>query len=213
MAAKLSETSTRSRILMTAMSLFARDGIKGVTLRKISADSGSANTAAVHYHFKDRTGLIAAIIEFLTEHVWEPGYEGLEQAVEQKVPLRELIAIGLWPSKQISWEFPWGGEAQAFMFHVVTGSDERGRELLSRMASRHDELFERALRDALSDLPQAVFEQRLQFMQTEAVAGQHVRARMLKTTPVDDWTKDKERQYFSRYIDYVVGGLTAPVTE
>ena len=57
--------TTRDRIVQTAMHLFATQGIESVTLRRISAESGSANTAAVHYHFGNKAGLVAAILAFL----------------------------------------------------------------------------------------------------------------------------------------------------
>ena len=41
--------------------LFAAHGIDGVSLRQIAVEGGSANNSAVHYYFKSKHGLIAAI--------------------------------------------------------------------------------------------------------------------------------------------------------
>jgi AcrR family transcriptional regulator len=49
------------RIVLAAERLFALHGIDGVSLRQISAEAGSANNSAVHYHFGSKEGLIAAI--------------------------------------------------------------------------------------------------------------------------------------------------------
>ena len=49
------------RIVVAAERLFALHGIDGVSLRQISAEAGSANNSAVHYHFGSKHGLIVAI--------------------------------------------------------------------------------------------------------------------------------------------------------
>ena len=75
-------------------------------------------------------------------------------------------------------------------------------------------LFKRSLKRALPELSGAVFEQRWQFLITEAVVGQWARARLLMTPGTDhaSWTPAKERLYLERYFEYVEGGLTAPMT-
>jgi AcrR family transcriptional regulator len=57
-------TPTAVRLVFTAERLFARDGIEGVSLRRIAAEAGSANNSAVHYHFGSKEGLIAAIFRY-----------------------------------------------------------------------------------------------------------------------------------------------------
>jgi AcrR family transcriptional regulator len=49
------------RIVVAAERLFALQGIDGVSLRQISAEAGSGNNSAVHYHFGSKDGLITAI--------------------------------------------------------------------------------------------------------------------------------------------------------
>jgi AcrR family transcriptional regulator len=49
------------RLVVAAERLFALHGIDGVSLRQISAEAGSANNSAVHYHFGSKEGLIGAI--------------------------------------------------------------------------------------------------------------------------------------------------------
>ena len=49
------------RLVLAAERLFATHGIDGVSLRQIAADAGSGNNSAVHYHFGNKHGLIAAI--------------------------------------------------------------------------------------------------------------------------------------------------------
>ncbi len=57
---------TRERILGAAEVLFAGRGIDGVSLREITRASGTKNNVGLQYHFKDRDGVVRAI---LTKHL------------------------------------------------------------------------------------------------------------------------------------------------
>jgi AcrR family transcriptional regulator len=52
---------TRDALIRAAEILMAEHGIEGAELREINRLAGQRNLSAVHYHFKDRDGLIAAI--------------------------------------------------------------------------------------------------------------------------------------------------------
>ena len=54
--------ATRARLVRTAGRLFARKGIDVVSVREI-CDAAEVNTAAIHYHFGSKQGLVKAIIE------------------------------------------------------------------------------------------------------------------------------------------------------
>ena len=56
--------STKEQIVVTAERLFAERGIDGVSLRQISAASGSGNHSVVQYHFGSKDRLIQAIFEY-----------------------------------------------------------------------------------------------------------------------------------------------------
>jgi AcrR family transcriptional regulator len=60
-AADPAKSTPALRIVLAAERLFALHGIDGVSLRQISAEAGSSNNSAVHYHFGSKEGLIAAI--------------------------------------------------------------------------------------------------------------------------------------------------------
>ena len=59
---KAESSNTQDVIINTAEKLFAENGIKGVALRAISQASGQGNSVAVQYHFKNREGLVSAIL-------------------------------------------------------------------------------------------------------------------------------------------------------
>jgi len=57
----VSPSPSAQRLVLAAERLFATHGIDGVSLRQIAVEGGSANNSAVHYYFKSKHGLIAAI--------------------------------------------------------------------------------------------------------------------------------------------------------
>jgi len=54
--------STKQRLISAAEVLFAERGIGGVSLREINTAAGQRNATALQYHFRDRWGLVVAIL-------------------------------------------------------------------------------------------------------------------------------------------------------
>lgn len=57
-------TDSRTRMILTAEALFAREGIDGVSLRRVASSAGQGNHHAVQYHFGTREGLVQAIFDY-----------------------------------------------------------------------------------------------------------------------------------------------------
>ncbi len=55
---------SKLKIILAAEAHFARDGVEGASLRDISMAAGHKNKFAAQYHFKDRDGLILAIMRY-----------------------------------------------------------------------------------------------------------------------------------------------------
>lgn len=53
---------TKERLLEAAQRLYAERGLDAVSLREINQAAGAKNAIAVQYHFKDRAGMIRAIL-------------------------------------------------------------------------------------------------------------------------------------------------------
>ena len=150
----------------------------------------------------------------LDKQIWLPGYNALQKTVDRGGSLREIIQAGLRPYKQAVLDFPWGGDAQSFLFHLGESGGEKALAAFEATRSKHDALYKRSVHAAVPHLSKAVFEQRWQFMMTEAIAGQFVRAKLLHTgiEASNKWSPQQERTYLKCYLDYVVGGLKATVT-
>ncbi|MGD9732615.1 MAG: CerR family C-terminal domain-containing protein [Desulfamplus sp.] len=58
--------TTKERIIEVAGDIFGQEGFKAATIRKI-AEAANANVASINYHFRDKEGLYAAVLEELFE--------------------------------------------------------------------------------------------------------------------------------------------------
>jgi AcrR family transcriptional regulator len=56
------EGTTADRLISAAEVLFASHGIDGVSLREINRVAGAKNASALQYHFRDRDGLLNALM-------------------------------------------------------------------------------------------------------------------------------------------------------
>ena len=52
----------RQALLTAALKSFAEHGLNGVSLRTITAQAGQLNQSAIRYHFRDKEGLVAAVL-------------------------------------------------------------------------------------------------------------------------------------------------------
>jgi len=62
------EKDVKTAVMDAAERLLANYGLNGVSLRRILSEAG-ANTAALHYHFKSREGLVEAILTRRGENI------------------------------------------------------------------------------------------------------------------------------------------------
>jgi AcrR family transcriptional regulator len=92
-------SDTRTKILEVAERLYAERGIDGVSLREIGAAAGQRNTAAVHYHFGGREGLVQALFEDRYERLEARRAAMLAELDGRAGPadVRELVAVLVLP--------------------------------------------------------------------------------------------------------------------
>src|SRR5258705_6357797 len=60
---------TKINLILSALELFAENGIDAVSMRTINNAAGTKNASAVHYHFGNKLGIIEAIIGFIREEL------------------------------------------------------------------------------------------------------------------------------------------------
>jgi AcrR family transcriptional regulator len=91
--------TTKQRLISAAEQLFAERGIGGVSLREINAAAGQRNATALQYHFRDRYGLVVAILAKHNATVELQRHEMLDQYEAAGIDdLRTLAAALVVPS-------------------------------------------------------------------------------------------------------------------
>ncbi len=92
---------TRSQLIEIAESLFAREGIDSVSMRKIGVSIGSSNTNVVGYHFGSKEDLINAIFEHRLPWL-DAQREALYQRCETAgtLDIQNLLHAFWWPLYQ-----------------------------------------------------------------------------------------------------------------
>jgi AcrR family transcriptional regulator len=84
--------ATKDRLVRAAEELFAEHGVEAVSLREVGRAAGAGNIAAAQYHFGDRAGLIAAILEKHTPGISKHRHALLDDCeTASAIDQRELV--------------------------------------------------------------------------------------------------------------------------
>lgn len=130
--------ATSKQLVRAALELFAHHGIEAVSLSRIREEVGAANRSVVHYHFRNKAGLVAAVMDEVSALLAPLQAEALAElkaiAKKRKPTVREIVAIGFSPFvalfqgsrdgtlalrflSRLTWES--GAEAQALLVRTV----------------------------------------------------------------------------------------------
>ena len=199
---------TRARLITAAERLFAKNGLDAVSVRDITA-AAKANTAAVHYHFGSKRGLVEAILEARAAEVGRRRGEILDGVEAAPAPtLRDVVAALVIPTAELAQDRRRGGyyyvgflaavlSHPEFMPAVNDAVDPHTSRYLKSLAKVTPHLSNdvRALRHALAkDMVNRVFGQ--------------------PTGAVHLWLHQRapgaEDHLVDRVIDFLCGAFTAP---
>lgn len=86
---------TRGNLVAAAEQLFAARGIESVSLREIARSAGAKNVMSVQYHFTDREGVLAAILDKHLPAVEARRHALLDDAESQAPPAMRTLAAAL----------------------------------------------------------------------------------------------------------------------
>jgi AcrR family transcriptional regulator len=125
-----SSDPTREKLLEVAGRVFADCGYQAATIREICLRAG-ANVAAVNYHFGDKLGLYA---EVLQESARAAHVEAIKNALDQTAPPEDILRAvirarlrGVWTEVVPDWHFQ-------ILAHELARPTPALRQLVNRVA-------------------------------------------------------------------------------
>ncbi|MEH6591152.1 MAG: TetR/AcrR family transcriptional regulator [Halioglobus sp.] len=200
--------STRERLLLTALELYASQGIKAVSLRTISAAAGSKNSAAMHYHFGNKAGVIQALVNMIAKELQKLTQDVREQK-GQSPSLRDKFRNTLYPIVQLARYKPWGANAIRFMSRALAEADPEIAAAINPVYETYWRRIDENLALLMPELPDEVRQLRLMFMSTNVVHGVAEVAN-LAYTPLGDLSHINPDELLNHLVDYLIGGMKAP---
>ncbi|MCP4036153.1 MAG: TetR/AcrR family transcriptional regulator [bacterium] len=211
---KRAPASTKERLLRTAERMFALHGINAVSMRSICAEANQRNNTALQYHFGDKQTLVEAILVDRMGFINERRQAMLEQIHSDgcEADLHRLVAALVTPfTEQLCDE---AGGRYYVRFAAQLFSRGNAVDLLAKRRLGADAFHSIVdlIRACLGKVPEQVMAGRLTLM-----ASQLVHATAAKEYELAASGPRQRSQSIARFaddlVDYVVGGLTAPVSE
>ena len=199
---------TRERLLHTALRLYAAEGLHAVSLRRISAEAGSKNSAAMHYHFDNKLGVVQALMTMIGDELQDKARDiRRRRRVERN--LRDACREALMPLVQLRADKPWGGDAVRFLSRLVSENDPELAALINDMFAPFWRRLDGALSRAVPELPGEVRRLRLMFISVNVFHGM-AEVGWLSRSPVGDLGHFDSDALLDHLVDYLIGGLVAP---
>jgi AcrR family transcriptional regulator len=199
---------TRQRLLLTALHLYAVEGLGAVSLRRISAEAGSKNSAAMHYHFQNKLGVVQALVKLITQELLRIAITLRSEHTSQR-SLRAACRDTVRPLVQLPARQSWGSDGVHFLSRLVSENDADIAAMVNEISAPFWQRLDRVLAKQLPDLPPPVRRLRLMFMTTNVLHGV-AEASWLTHTPLGDMSNFDEDTLLDHLVDYLIGGLQAP---
>jgi AcrR family transcriptional regulator len=199
---------TRERLLLTALHLYATEGLHGVSLRRISTEAGSKNSAAMHYHFDNKLGVVQALLDMVARELGRIAI-ALRPEHTSKRSLRSACRNTLRPLVQLPARQSWGADGVHFLSRLVSEGDAEIAAMVNNVVAPFWQRLDGALAEQLPDLPPQVRRLRLMFISTNVFHGV-AEAAWLTHTPLGDLSHFDEDTLLDHLVDYLIGGLQAP---
>lgn len=192
--------------MRAAERLFAEQGIASVSVRAIVAAAGARNESALHYHFGGRDGLIAALHLERSAEVEAERARVLEALLAhgRELDLRGIAVLMVRPAFQLAGRDPGFRNYLKVFAHLVLFSSRRLTELLAEHQDRGVTDIRARLRRALPELPDALFEMRLEQAARFATLSMSQHARERKA-----FRGRHAELFFENLVDSIAGLLAS----
>jgi len=206
----LEERTTKDKIMDAAERLFAEHGLAATSLRAVIKSAG-VNTAAVHYHFGSKEGLVEAVLVRRATPVNKERLRLLDE-VEAKseggsLPPEAVVEAFVAPVVRAKAGSGGGrGVFRQLLGRAITEADPEHREMMHRIFGEVLERFTAAFARALPGLPVEEIYWRMHFMVGAMALGIAVRSIHLESKDERGDRLDSEL-LLRRLVDFLSGGL------
>jgi AcrR family transcriptional regulator len=207
----MSELTTKNRILDTAEQLFSSQGFAATSLRAIIKEA-DVNTAAVHYHFGSKEGLIEAVLRRQAEPINTIRMKALDEVEaahpEGPLPLEAVIEAFLSPAIQIHFKSSKRGRRMPQLAaRAISEPDEKVRNIILSIFSDAFSRYAGAFMRALPHLSREEVMWRMHFMIGAMVFSVTVPRLHEKECA---FAGSDSKHMMERLIAFIAGGMRVP---
>jgi AcrR family transcriptional regulator len=206
----------RLDLIQAALHAFAKHGINGVSLRTIVSNSGQQNQSAIHYHFKNKQGLVVAVLDYVSEMLAPEMESSLLEFSKQPLSiwtphlLTELICR---PFISLDGNGGDGHIAIKFMSRLTWQEGDQGQTLLVRAIQPYFQSFSEAIFTLNPTKP--IDMQTFQiYLAVNTLIHGLADSSLLTRSPtmgVEEIRRDKPGQMMHYFLAYIAGGLFTPL--
>lgn len=193
----------RTKLIFSAMQLYAEKGLDAVSLRQIGAAAGAKNTGVIQYHFGDKFGVLDAINELIYQQLqllWS------QQSMQTITTVNELVNREVQDWATVAATPIWGEHAIILMSRLLLETDPRIRAIINRYYTPHTESVSQTLSQIYPDVPPLAIKMRTLLAISSIVHGTAEWPTVVHS-PLGDLSIHEKKVFQDNLRGYVESGL------
>jgi len=163
------------KLIMASIKLFGESGVNSVSLREISRAAGAKNNSALQYHFKNKMGLISAVIYFIQAEFDKTrgnSFSDLEKNIKAgEGSVDEVVSVFINAYVTVIETNDWGHNAVRTLARMVFDGDSDVHEVLNKSAGKNIRSIYTLLETLLPDIPMKTLKSRINFSANAVING------------------------------------------
>jgi len=199
---------------MAAIKLFGESGVNSVSLREINRAAGAKNNSALHYHFKNKMGLVTAVINFIQAEFNRQrgiGLAALEtKAKDNSLTVAEIMQLVISPYVAVIENYDWGFNAVRAVARMEFDGDAEVQKILNQSSQPDAKTLFRMLKILLPQLPPKLLKQRINYAVKSVIHG-FADYKNLKQSYLGDLSIKKLSKLADFHLSMTVAILTANI--
>lgn len=208
--------TTRDRLMLEAMRLFADEGLTAVALRRVVHAAGAQNSSALHYHFGGRRGLVEGIVRMLGDWLtprWDARFHALENSAQPST--RAVVDALYGPVIDLHGHAPLGPSAVRFLARLAWDLGQDGQSISATLHAEPMQRAEALLQQRMTAPTTEILRLRLLMTMANVYHGLSDRS-YLRRSPfgaVALAEPAQSNQLQAHFFDYLVAGLEGPAQQ